>query len=405
MQQGRVFFLAVLLYGGTLQKKKLYFLMLRDKMQDSVWNTEEGGAMVEQEKIVIGLSGGVDSAVAAYLLQEQGYEVIGVTMQVWHGEDAASCATIDQMIADARCVAEYLHIEHHVVNFEAEFEQYVKQPFVEDYFAGRTPNPCVRCNRRVKWEALLQRAEEFGARKVATGHYARIVQTPEGRYTISMAESADKDQTYVLHNLTQEQLARTVMPLGSYTKEEVRAIAADLGMEIAHKADSQEICFIPDDDHVGYLERHHTGELPEGGNFVSVDGTVLGKHQGIWRYTVGQRKGLGIALGKPAYVVALRPQTNEVVLGDNTDVFAPALTVREVVYMGLEQVMEPLRAIGRIRYAHRGAECTIVPIGDGRLRVAFDESQRAITPGQSFVAYTDGYVLLGGIIDTVEGGK
>ncbi len=361
-----------------------------------------GGAKVEKEKIVIGLSGGVDSAVAAYLLQQEGYEVIGVTMQVWHGDGEGNHPVMEQMLGDAKRVAMQLGIRHYVVNFEEEFQECVAKRFVSDYFRGRTPNPCIQCNRAIKWEALMRKAREYGARYVATGHYAHIEQLPNGRYTISMADASEKDQTYVLYRLTQEQLAHTRMPLGAYSKEEVRRLAEQLGMVVAEKPDSQEICFIPDDDYVSYIEAHREEPLPPEGNFVSVTGEILGQHEGIWHYTVGQRKGLGIALGKPAYVVAIRPETNEVVLGDNADVFAPALTVSEVNYMGVSELREPLQAVARIRYAHKGAPCTIYPMTDGRLRVVFEEMQRAITPGQSMVAYADGRILLGGIIDAVE---
>lgn len=358
--------------------------------------------MVEKEKIVIGLSGGVDSAVAAYLLQQQGYEVIGVTMQVWHGDGEDNHPVVEQMLEDAGRVATQLGIRHYVVNFEEEFRECVAKRFVSDYFQGRTPNPCIQCNRAIKWEALLRKAREYGANYVATGHYAHIEQLPNGRYTISMADASEKDQTYVLYRLTQEQLAHTRMPLGAYRKEEVRMLAEELGLVVAEKPDSQEICFIPDDDYVSYIETHREQPLPPKGNFVSVTGEVLGQHEGIWHYTVGQRKGLGIALGKPAYVVAIRPETNEVVLGDNEDVFAPALTVSEVNYMGIPELREPLQAMARIRYAHRGAPCIIYPMEDGHLRVVFGEPQRAITPGQSMVAYAEGRILFGGIIDAVE---
>lgn len=358
--------------------------------------------MAENKKIVIGLSGGVDSAVAAYLLQQQGYEVIGVTMQVWHGDGEDNHPVVDQMLRDAERVATQLGIRHYVVNFEEDFRECVAKRFISDYFQGRTPNPCVQCNRAIKWEALLRKAWEYGANYVATGHYAHIEQLSNGRYTISMADYAEKDQTYVLYGLTQEQLAHTIMPLGAYRKEEVRKLAEELGLAVAEKPDSQEICFIPDDDYVSYIEEHREGPLPPKGNFVSVAGEALGQHEGIWHYTVGQRKGLGIALGKPAYVVSIRPETNEVVLGDNEDVFAPALTVSEVNYMGVSELSEPLQGVARIRYAHRGAPCIIYPMGEGRLRVVFDEPQRAITPGQSMVAYADGRILLGGIIDAVE---
>lgn len=356
---------------------------------------------MERKRVVIGLSGGVDSAVAAHLLEKQGYEVIGITLQVWNGEAGCDHPAVVKMLEDAECVAKQLGLEYHVVHMEAEFDEQVVTPFVEDYLCGRTPNPCVGCNRRIKWEALFRAAKEYGAEYVATGHYARIEQLPNGRYTIVMAESAQKDQTYVLYRLSQEHLAHTLMPLGEYQKDEVRDMAEALGLSIAQKEDSQEICFIPDNDYVSYVEAHTDRPLPPKGNFVATDGSVLGTHEGIWHYTVGQRKGLGIALGKPMYVVAIRPETNEVVLGDDNEVFANAMSVSNVNYMGVDELSEPIRAMARIRYAHRGAMCMIFPMEDRTLDVVFDEPQRAMTPGQSMVAYEDGRVLLGGTIETV----
>ncbi len=356
------------------------------------------------EKVVVGLSGGVDSAVAAYLLKSEGYEVIGVTLQVWHGNSEENHPVVEQMLADARRVAEKLKIEHRVVNMEHDFEMHVVAPFVEDYFCGRTPNPCVLCNRKIKWEALYSVAKKVGASKVATGHYARIEHLSNGRYSIRMADATAKDQTYVLYRLSQEQLAGTWMPLGAYTKEQVRTMAMELGLEVADKPDSQEICFIPDDDYVTFIEKRRE-LLPPKGNFVWTDGTVLGRHDGIWRYTVGQRKGLGIALGKPAYVTEIRPDTNEVVLGDNVSTYAMALCAEHVQMVGLGELTQPLRAIARIRYAHEGAPCTVYPEERSRVRIVFDTPQRAITPGQSVVVYENRMVLLGGIISKVIGGN
>ena len=270
-------------------------------------------------KVVVGMSGGVDSSVAAYLLKEQGYDVIGVTMQIWQDEEQAmqeengGCCGLSA-VDDARRVAAALEIPYYVMNFKKEFKEHVIDYFVEEYQNGRTPNPCIACNRYVKWESLLQRSLSIGAEYIATGHYARVVQLENGRYTLRRSATLAKDQTYALYNLTQDQLKRTLMPVGEYTKEEVRSIAEKINFRIANKPDSQDICFVPDGDYASYIEEEAGVKVPEG-NFVLTDGTVLGCHKGITHYTVGQRKGLGLALGYPAFVLEIRPETNEVVIG------------------------------------------------------------------------------------------
>lgn len=356
------------------------------------------------ERVIVGMSGGVDSSVAAWLLKKQGYDVIGVTMQLW--QDAfyetremqkKSCAS--QAAEDARRVAGQLGIPHQLVDFQEEFKKGVVDYFVEEYRCGRTPNPCIVCNRRIKWEALLGRGRELGADYIATGHYARILQLPGGRYTLRSSKTAEKDQTYALYQLTQEQLSHTLMPVGEYTKNEIRALAAEAGLTVADKPDSQEICFIPDQDYTGFIERR-LGAVPPEGNFVRADGTVIGRHRGITHYTVGQRKGLGIALGHPVFVTELRPETNEVVIGEAEEVFTDTLFATRLNWMAVEGPgSAPLKARAKIRYNHRGADCTIFSDGSDRVKVVFDSPQRAVTPGQSVVFYSeDGYVLGGGTI-------
>jgi len=352
------------------------------------------------KKVVVGMSGGVDSSVAAYILKEQGYEVVGVTMQIWSPEgdsperEGGCCSAT--AIEDAGKVAEYLGIEHRVITYRDAFEDRIISNFMSEYMAGRTPNPCVLCNRMVKWNALIEAADECGAEYVATGHYARIVKLPGGRYAVSTSATAEKDQTYALYNLTQEQLKRTLMPVGDYHKDEVRRIAENAGLITAHKPDSQDICFVDDGDYAGYILANSDYE-DEPGNFVDLEGNILGRHKGIIHYTVGQRKGLGIAFGEPRFVVTIRPETNEVVLGRGDEVFSDELVAHNINYMGVESFESGQRALAKIRYSHRGSMCSIFPEGEC-VRVVFDEPVRAITPGQSIVFYDEDTVMAGGII-------
>lgn len=355
------------------------------------------------KKVVVGMSGGVDSSVAALLLKRQGYDVVGVTMQIWQEENPA--ATAEQggccgfsAVEDARRVAEVLNIPHYVMNFRKEFREKVMDYFVAEYLAGRTPNPCIACNRYVKWESLLHRSLEIGADYIATGHYAGIVRLENGRYAVKNAVTAKKDQTYALYNLTQEQLAHTLMPVGDYTKEEIRQIAEEAGLPVAHKPDSQEICFIPDNDYAAFIDREAGEKVPKPGNFVTKDGEVLGRHLGITHYTVGQRKGLNLAMGHPVFVTQIRPDTDEVVIGEADEVFGTILVCDHINYMGMEKLREPREVLAKIRYAHAGERCVIEKTGEERIRCVFEKPVRAITPGQAVVFYEDGYVLGGGTI-------
>lgn len=355
-----------------------------------------------KKTVVVGLSGGVDSSVAAYLLKEQGYDVIGVTMQIWQEEDSCTveenggCCGLSA-VEDARRVAQKLDIPYYVMNFRKEFQEQVIDYFTREYLEGRTPNPCIACNRYVKWESLLKRSLEIGADYIATGHYARVEQLPNGRYAIRNSVTAKKDQTYALYNLTQEQLARTLMPVGAYTKEEIRKIAEEAGLPVAHKKDSQEICFVPDNDYAGFI-KNSTGKTIPKGNFVLADGKVIGEHQGIIHYTIGQRKGLNLSMGHPVFVTKIRPDTNEVVIGENEDLFINTLLCDRVNFMAIEGLEEEVRLKAKIRYNHPGAECVISPAEEGKVRVTFDQPQRAITPGQAVVFYQGEYVAGGGII-------
>lgn len=357
---------------------------------------------MKNTKVVVGMSGGVDSSVAAYLLKQQGYDVIGVTMQIWQDEDERTleaeggCCGLSA-VDDARRVAALLDIPYYVMNFKSEFKENVIDYFLDEYVHGRTPNPCIACNRYVKWESLLQRSLEIGADYIATGHYARIKKLDNGRFAIENSVTKAKDQTYALYNLTQEQLSKTLMPVGDYTKDEIRKIAEDIGLLVSHKPDSQDLCFIPDGDYAAYIEEN-TDKGNKPGNFVDLKGNVLGQHKGIIHYTVGQRKGLGISLGHPAFVLEIRPETNEIVLGPDEESLSYYVRANNVNFMSIPDLTKKRRVWGKIRYNHKGAWCTVEKTGDDEILCTFEEKQRAITPGQAIVLYENDMVLGGGTI-------
>lgn len=351
-----------------------------------------------KEKVVVGMSGGVDSSVAAYLLKEQGYDVIGVTMQIWQEEEEivqqenGGCCGLSA-VDDARRVANTIGIPYYVMNFRKDFKEKVIDYFCEEYLNARTPNPCIACNRYVKWESLLKRCLDIGADYIATGHYAQIVQCENGRYALKRSKTLKKDQTYALYNLTQNQLSKTLMPVGQYSKDEIRQIAEQIGLPVAHKPDSQDICFV-DHDYVSFIEETTGISIPKG-NFVDTEGNILGKHKGIINYTIGQRRGLGLSLKQPGYVIRVDKDANEVVIGTKDKLFTDVLYATNVNFMPVAGIEGEVRVKAKIRYNSPEVSCTISMDGEDRIKVVFDEPQRAVTPGQAVVFY-DGDLVVGG---------
>jgi len=360
-----------------------------------------------RDRVVVAMSGGVDSSVAAGLLIEQGYDLIGITIKTYRYEQVggnagneSSCCSLDG-IQDARRVARMLGFPHYVLDFTETFEREVIDEFVGEYLAGRTPNPCVICNRKIKWEELLRKARALGADAVATGHYARVRRDETtGRYVVSRGRDADKDQSYALWGLTQESLSRTLFPLADLTKSEARAAGERLGLPVAGKGESYEICFIPDDNYERFLkERIPALEKEVDGGEMVMGENVVGHHRGFPFYTIGQRKGLGVAMGRPVYVTQIESEKNRITLGEEEDLYHCGLIAGRVNLMKYPSLEGPLRVLARIRYKDGGGLATLHPLRDGRLRVEFDERRRAITPGQSVVFYQEDDLVGGGIIE------
>lgn len=360
--------------------------------------------MSKKGKVLVAMSGGIDSTVAAVMLHEQGYEVIGITMKTWDyansggSKKETGCCSLDS-INDARSVAVDLGFSHFIIDIREEFGDFVINNFVDEYLAGRTPNPCVLCNTYIKWEALLKRADALDCEFIATGHYAKV-REENSRYVISKGKDENKDQSYVLWGISQECLKRTMFPMGSFHKPEIKQMARDMGYnDIANKSESYEICFVPDNDYRGFLKRQKP-ELEDevrGGNFVDINGNIIGQHEGYPFYTIGQRKGLGKSFGKPMFVNEILPDTNTVILGEETALERDGMWVGKLNLQKYENLNEEMKSITKVRYKHDGEWSTIKQIGD-RVKVEFDTKVSAIAPGQSAVFYENDDVIGGGVI-------
>ena len=360
---------------------------------------------MSQRKALVAMSGGVDSSVAAFLTQQAGFDCIGVTMRLYdtlpdESCDTNTCCSLED-VEDARSVARRLGMPFYAFNFKADFREKVIEKFIHCYECGLTPNPCIECNRHLKFDHLLRRGAELGCDCVVTGHYAQIRQDERtGRYILYKAADASKDQSYVLYCLTQEQLAHTRFPLGGLTKSEARVIAEEQGFINARKHDSQDICFVPDGDYAAFMERY-TGKDYPAGNFLDLDGNVVGQHQGAVRYTLGQRKGLGLAMGAPIYVCAKDMERNTVTVGPNEALFSTTLLANDWNWFPFPTLTEPLRVSAKARYNQLPQPATVYPEADGTARVVFDAPQRALTPGQAVVLYDGDMVVGGGTITKV----
>jgi tRNA-specific 2-thiouridylase len=366
--------------------------------------------MLNHNTIAVAMSGGVDSSTVAAMLRADGHNVIGLTMQLWNQRRLAGhagmpetvtgrCCSLDD-VYDARRVAETIGIPYYVVNHEDRFERDVVRPFVQEYLSGRTPIPCSLCNNHLKFDQLLTVAQQIGADAVATGHYARVgFDEPRGRWLLMRPSDRSKDQTYFLFGLTQEQLSRTLFPLGGMTKPEVRDLARKHGLALAEKPDSQEICFVPGGDYKNFLDAYlaEQGEsLPDtAGELVTTDGRVIGEHSGIHNFTVGQRKGLGVATGSPLYVLQIKGDARQVIVGEQEHLYSSTLLTRRINLISVKELLEPMRVTVKIRHRHEPAPATIQRTGSDEIFVTFDDAQRAITPGQAAVFY-DGDVVVGG---------
>jgi len=357
-------------------------------------------------KVLVAMSGGIDSSVAAMLLHEEGYEVIGLTMKTWDysssggARKSTGCCSLDD-INDARILAVNMGFHHIILDIREEFGDSIIDNFVDEYLAGRTPNPCVLCNTHIKWDALLKRADQLGCEFIATGHYAQV-RNENNRYIISKGKDENKDQSYVLWGLSQKSLARTLFPLGGFSKPEIRKMALDKGYEeLSKKGESFEICFVPDNDYRGFLKRRVEGleERVKGGNFVDMEGNVIGQHEGYPFYTIGQRRGLEVAFGDPRYVIKIDPKENVVVLGTKEDLNKKEVFVRDPNIMKFDKLPAQMEALSKIRYKDKGANSSISPTDDNRIKIEFYADVQGVAPGQSAVFYDGNDLIGGGFID------
>ena len=347
------------------------------------------------KKVLLGMSGGVDSSVAAVLLQEAGYEVIGAMMKLW---DDGKCGN-EKSEQDAKKVCDVLGILLHVIDLKQEFNKCVIQNFIEEYKVCRTPNPCIECNKYMKFGLMFEKAKELGCDYIATGHYAKTEYNEKYKqYVLKKSNAGSKDQSYVLYNLPKQMVAKVLFPLGDFeNKEQIRKIALEHNLPVANKPDSEDICFIPDGDYKKFLEEKSVLKTKKG-NIVTTDGKILGVHEGLYKYTIGQRKGLGIANSVPLFVKGFNSQKNELIVGEENEIFSKEAIANQVNLVLMDEILEPMKVKAKIRYSAKEADCTIYPIENGKIKVEFDEPQRAITPGQSIVFYIDDIVLGGGKI-------